>query len=84
MRDTDYNVQVFGFTEKNELWEHILYIIDINIEAENSLATGVDVSGEQRVHACGRAQAWKDIKTLLKDERKKGLDLRGIQDENKV
>ena len=84
MKDADYNVQIFGFTEKNELWEHILYIVDINIDAETSTATGVEVSGEQRVHACGRAQAWKDIKTLLIEERKKGLSLRGIMDENKL
>jgi hypothetical protein len=78
MKDAEYRVSVFGFTQPNELWEHILYIVDINIEAESNVATGVDVSGEQRIHACGRAQAWKDIKTLLLEERKKGLDANGI------
>lgn len=78
MKDTDYRVNVFGFTQPNELWEHILYIVDLNIDAEANLAIGVDVSGEQRIHACGRAQAWRDMKTLLLEERKKGLDANGI------
>lgn len=78
MKDSEYRVSVFGFTQPNELWEHILYIVDLNIDAESNLALGVDVSGEQRIHACGRAQAWKDIKTLLLEERKKGLDANGI------
>jgi len=78
MKESEYRVSVFGFTQPNELWEHILYIVDINAEAESSVATGVEVSGEQRIHACGRAQAWKDIKTLLLEERKKGLDANGI------
>lgn len=78
MKDTDYRFEVFGFTEKNELWEHIMYIVDVNTEAESNIATGWEVSGEQRVHACGRAQAWKDMKTLLMAERKKALDARKI------
>jgi hypothetical protein len=78
MKDSEYRVSVFGFTQPNELWEHILYIVDLNIEAESNVALGVDVSGEQRIHACGRAQGWKDIKTLLLEERKKGLDANGI------
>jgi hypothetical protein len=80
MRDDQYNILVFGFTEKNELWEHIVYIVDLNIKAETELATGLDVSGEQRIHACGRAQAWQDIKTLLLTERKKGLEAKGVLD----
>lgn len=78
MKDEQYNVLVFGFTEKNELWEHIVHIVDLNIKAETELATGLEVSGEQRIHACGRAQAWQDIKTLLISERKKGLEAKGI------
>lgn len=78
MKDTDYRFEVFGFTEKSDLWEHIIYIIDVNTEAESNIATGIEVSGEQRVHACGRVQAWKDMKSLLLEERKKALENKRI------
>lgn len=74
MKDTDYNINVFGFTQKNELWEHIQYLIDINIEAEINLAVSTEVSGEQRIHACGRAESLKQFKNLLNEERKKAID----------
>ena len=74
MRDTDYNLSVFAFTQKNDLWEHIQYLIDINIEAETNLAISTELSGEQRVHACGRAESLRQFKNLLNEERKKALD----------
>ena len=74
MRDTDYRIEVFGFTQQNELWEHIQYLIDINIEAETNLAISTELSGEQRVHACGRAESLRQFKNLLNEERKKALD----------
>jgi hypothetical protein len=74
MRDSDYNISVFAFSQKNELWEHINYLIDINIEAETNLAIGTDLSGEQRIHACGRAESLKQFKNLLNEERKKALN----------
>ena len=74
MRDTDYRIEVFGFTQQNELWEHIQYLIDINIEAETNLAISTELSGEQRVHACGRAESLRQFKNLLNEERKRALD----------
>ena len=74
MRDTDYRLEVFAFTQQNDLWEHIQYLIDINIEAETNLAISTELSGEQRVHACGRAESLRQFKNLLNEERKKALD----------
>ena len=73
MKDTDYNIGTFAFTAPNPLWEHILYIVDLNIQSETSRALQQDVVGETRVHQCGRASAMTDFKTLLLEERAKAL-----------
>lgn len=71
MKDTDYDINTFAFTERNAMWEHIMYIIDLNIQSETQRAIQQDVTGEIRVHQCGRANAISDLKSLLLEERKK-------------
>lgn len=71
MKDTDYNIRTFAFTEKNAVWEHIMYIIDLNIQAETQRAIATDISGEARIHQCGRANAINDFKSLLLEEQRK-------------
>jgi hypothetical protein len=71
MKDTDYNVGVFAFPERNLVWEHIIYILDLNIKAETEMAVSKDIVGENRIHQCGRADALTNFKALLLEERKK-------------
>lgn len=75
MLEKDYDFRVFGFNEKNPIWESIMYIVDENIKAENEIAIGPDVSGEARVHACGRASSLVEFKKLLIEERRRALEV---------
>jgi len=70
MKDTDYDVSVFGFSENNRLWEHIIYILDLNIKAETERAISPEFTGENRIHQCGRADSLNNFKALLLEERK--------------
>jgi hypothetical protein len=81
MQDTDYNVGVFAFSERNQVWEHIMYILDLNIKAETELAVSKDIVGENRIHQCGRADALTNFKALLLEERKKGRVQAGLTPE---
>lgn len=81
MKDTDYNISTFAFTEKNAVWEHIMYIIDLNIQAETQRAISPDVSGEVRIHQCGRANAISDFKNLLLEEKRKARAQAGLSPE---
>lgn len=81
MKDTDYDISTFAFPEKNAVWEHIMYIIDLNIQAETNRAISPDVTGEARVHQCGRANAISDFKNLLLEERRKARVNAGLTPE---
>lgn len=70
MRDTDYDNSVFGFNEQNKMWEHIMFILDLNIKAETERAISPEIVGENRIHQCGRADALNNFKALLLEERK--------------
>jgi hypothetical protein len=82
MKQSDYDITTFGFEGSNKLWEHLLYIIDLNIKTESELAVDSDIKGEERIHACGRANALISLKRVLIDERKKGLDAMNINWKN--
>lgn len=71
MKDTDYNINVFAFPERNQLWEHIIYVLDLNIKAETDMAISKDLVGESRIHQCGRADALVNFKALLLEEQRK-------------
>jgi len=73
MADFNYRRNVFAF-HQNEIWDHIVFILEQNIEAEVNNALRHSNSGESRIHACGRAEALKDILSALIDERKQALD----------
>ncbi len=81
MKDTDYNLSTFAFSEKNAVWEHIMYIIDLNIQAETQRAIAPDISGETRIHQCGRANSMNDFKALLLEERRKARVQAGLTPE---
>lgn len=81
MKDTDYDISTFAFPEKNAVWEHIMYIIDLNIQAETQRAISPDVNGETRIHQCGRANAISDFKNLLLEERRKARVNAGLSPE---
>lgn len=70
MKDTDYDNSVFGFNEQNRMWEHIMFILDLNIKAETERAISPEMVGENRIHQCGRADALNNFKALLLEERK--------------
>ena len=53
-------------------------VIDLNIKAETDEAISLDIRGEDRIYACGRASALRDIKRLFLEERKAALDLKNI------
>lgn len=81
MKDTEYDISVFGFAEHNRLWEHIMYIVDLNIKAETERAISQEVVGENRIHQCGRADAMVNFKALLLEERKKARAQAGLSPE---
>jgi len=81
MKDTDYDISTFAFRERNQMWEHIMYIIDLNIQSETQRAIQQELTGESRVHQCGRASAITDLKALLLDERKKARTNAGLNAE---
>lgn len=81
MKDTDYNVSVFAFAEKNLVWEHIMYILDINIKAETEMAISKECVSENRIHQCGRADSLINFKALLLEERKKARIDAGLSPE---
>lgn len=81
MRDTDYNIRTFAFSERNAVWEHIMYILDLNIKAETEMAVSKDLVGENRIHQCGRADALTNFKALLLEEQKKARIEAGLTTE---
>lgn len=81
MKDTDYDINTFAFPERNAVWEHIMYIVDLNIKAECEQAISSELLGEKRVHQCGRASAMQDFKNLLLEERKKARISAGLSPE---
>jgi len=81
MKDTDYNLGTFAFSETNAVWEHIMYIIDLNIQAETQRAIANDITGEARIHQCGRANSITDFKALLLEERRKARVQAGLTPE---
>jgi hypothetical protein len=74
MNENEYNINVFGFSDKNELWDAIMLILEHNAELETSNAISGNVNNEKRIHLCGRAEATRDIINLLKSEREKALE----------
>lgn len=73
MGNFNYNRAVFAFNE-SELWDNIIYILEQNAEAEVNNAIRMSTNGESRIHACGRAEALKDILSAIIDERKQALE----------
>lgn len=81
MKDTDYNLSTFAFQQPNAVWEHIMYIVDLNIQAEVEQALSAQLAGEARVYQCGRASAMQGFKELLLEERKKARINAGLSPE---
>jgi hypothetical protein len=81
MKPTDYDISTFAFPEKNAVWEHIMFVLDLNIEAETERAISPDSVGENRIHQCGRADALRNFKALLLEERKKARIHNGLSPE---
>ena len=73
MADFNYRRNVFAFHE-NEIFDHVVFILEQNIEAEVNNALRHSNIGEGRIHACGRAEALKDILSAILDERKQALE----------
>lgn len=73
-----YNQEAFGFEGKSDVWDQFMVILDLNIKAETEEAISLDVNGETRIYACGRASAVKDLKRLMLEERKAALDKKNI------
>jgi hypothetical protein len=78
VKDTDYNIGTFAFPEKNAVWEHIMYVLDLNIKAETEMAISKDSVGENRIHQCGRAEALVAFKALLLEEQRKARIQAGL------
>jgi hypothetical protein len=81
MKDTDYDNSVFGFNEHNRMWEHIVFLLDLNIKAETERAISPEMVGENRIHQCGRADALTNFKALLLEERKTARTRAGLTPE---
>jgi len=58
-----------------------MYIIDLNIQAETQRAIANDITGEARIHQCGRANSITDFKALLLEERRKARVQAGLTPE---
>lgn len=75
MSQFNYDVKVFSFRDENKLWDTIMFILKENIETETINAINVNTDGEKRVHACGRADALRDLHSALLSEREKALEM---------
>ena len=76
MNESDYDISIFGFDSKNQMWDTIMLILEHNYEIESTNAISGNVTGEKRIHLCGRAEATKDLINLLNSEREKALELK--------
>ena len=74
--NNEYDIGIFGFTEKNEMWDTIMLILKHNAEIEMANAVSGNVDSEKRIHICGRAEATRDIINLLESERQRALELK--------
>jgi NAD(P)H-flavin reductase len=75
MSKFNFDIKTFGF-EKDEVWEHIMFILEENSETEVLNAISVNVSDEKRAHACGRAEMLKDLIRTLNEQRSYALELK--------
>jgi hypothetical protein len=75
MSKFNFDIKTFGF-EKDEVWEHIMFILQENCDTEITNAIGVNLTSEQRAHACGRAEVLKDLIRTLNEQRSYALELK--------
>jgi Trp operon repressor len=75
MSQFNFDIKTFGF-EQSDVWEHIMFVLNENSEAEVANAISVNLTSEQRSHACGRAEVLKDLIRTLNEQRSYALELR--------
>jgi hypothetical protein len=72
-------IEGFGFSGTNRTWEAIMVVIDESIEDELATVVSRETVGEERIHAAGRAEALRDLKTALLQLRDAALLEQGIK-----
>jgi hypothetical protein len=80
MKESDFRVSVFGFKDNNELWEHILFVVDENIKTTVGVVSDPNCKGEDRIHTAGGLNALLLLKDTLDRLRKEGMDLTHVKE----
>jgi hypothetical protein len=64
-------IQGLGFQGGNATWESVLSVLEEAIAEETAVAISRETTGEDRIHAAGRAEALRGFKSdllLLRDQ----------------
>lgn len=72
-------VEGFAFQGESQTWNAIMAVLGEAIEDELATAISRETLGEERIHAAGRAEALRDLKSQLEQLRHVALTERGIQ-----
>lgn len=75
MSQFNFDIKTFGF-HQNDVWDHIMFVLNENCETEVINAISVNLTSEQRAHACGRAEVIKDLIRTLNEQRSYALELK--------
>jgi hypothetical protein len=75
MSQFNFDIKTFGF-DKSDVWDHIMFVLSENSETEVSNALSVNLTSEQRSHACGRAEVLKDLIRTLNEQRSYALEIK--------
>ena len=71
----------YGFAGKNHIWDQVIETIQQMQEQAWMAATGANIKGEDRVHACGQADGINLVFSTLISLRTEALKLNGLTEE---
>lgn len=71
-------VEGFGFSGGNSTWDAVITVLDEAVADETATAISRETTGEDRIHAAGRAEALADFRMLLQQLREQACIEQGI------
>lgn len=60
--------------QKSHIWDFLMEVINVSVQAEVSIAISQDMTAEKRAHAAGRAESLVDLQNYLTEVRQEALD----------
>lgn len=76
-------IEGLGFQGVNSTWNAVHVVLDEAFTVEMETAISRETSGEDRIHAAGRAEALNDFKLLLMQLRQESLRAQGVMVDSK-